>query len=374
MRLFKRNGVYHVTCQSTGGKQVRRSLKTQSKQIAEQRRAKLELDLHETRLFGKEPARSFKELIANYLEAKRQTTGFDRLQYACKPLLEYFDNVDVTQLKETHVEQYIAHRSKSVTDGTIKREVGTLSAAFNHAIKKRHWHIENPCSKADAPKEPKGRVRWLTHEQAKTLLQVAGNPIDRKGKSLTSQYKSPVLRDFIELALNTGCRKTELLNLKWEQVDFSTRLLHLEQTKSGEWQTVPINEAARQVLVQRMRLRDEVCPQSPWVFFHVRLASKTKVGDRVNNVRQAFATACRRAGIKDFHIHDLRHTFASWLVMNGTPLFEVSKLLRHASIQMTERYAHLAPDHLHNAVDNLGFSARFQHTEKPKKAVLCQNG
>ena len=60
--------------------------------------------------------------------------------------------------------------------------------------------------------------------------------------------------------------------------------------------------------------------------------------------------------------------------MNGTPLFEVSKLLRHASIQMTERYAHLAPDHLHDAVNNLGFSARFQHTEKPKQAVLYQNG
>ena len=80
------------------------------------------------------------------------------------------------------------------------------------------------------------------------------------------------------------------------------------------------------------------------------------------------------AGIKHCTTHDLRHTFASWLVMEGVPLFEVSKLLRHASIQMTERYAHLAPDYLHDAVDNLGFSARFQHTEKPKKAVLCQNG
>ena len=81
-----------------------------------------------------------------------------------------------------------------------------------------HWRIENPCIKAEAPKEPKGRVRWLTHEQAKTLLQVAGNPVDRKGRSLSSQYKSPVLRDFIELALNTGCRKSELLNLKWDHV------------------------------------------------------------------------------------------------------------------------------------------------------------
>jgi len=373
MRLYKRKGVYHVSYQSTGGKQVRRSFKTKDKQIAEQRRAKLELDLHEMRLFGKEPARSFKELIANYLEAKKLTTGFDRLQHACKPLLGYFDNTDVTQLKETHVEQYIASRSKSVTDGTIKRELGTFSAAFNHAIKKHHWRIENPCTKAEAPKE-KGRVRYLTHTEARRLLQVATSPVDTAGKPLTSQYKSPVLRDFIELALNTGCRKGELLHLKWEHVDFSTRLLHLEQTKSGEWQTVPINEAARQVLVERMRLRDEMCPEAPWVFFHLTPALNTKVGDRVKSVRKAFSTACRRAGIYDFHIHDLRHTFASWLVMNGTPIFEVSKLLRYASIQMTERYAHLAPDHLHDAVDNLGFSARFQHTDKSKKAVLYQNG
>jgi len=237
-----------------------------------------------------------------------------------------------------------------------------------------HWRIENPCIKAEAPKEPKGRVRWLTHDQAKTLLQVAGNPVDRKGRSLSSQYKSPVLRDFIELALNTGCRKSELLNLKWDHVDLSTRLLYLEQTKNGEWQTVPINEDARRVLVQRMRLRDEVCPETPWVFFHLTSAFNAKVGDKVKSVRKAFATACRRVGITDFHIHDLRHTFASWLVRNGTPLFEVSKLLRHASIQMTERYAHLASDHLHDAVDNLGFSARFQHTEKSKETVLYQNG
>ena len=123
-----------------------------------------------------------------------------------------------------------------------------------------------------------------------------------------------------------------------------------------------------------MRLRDEVCPETPWVFFHLTSAFNAKVGDKVKSVRKAFATACRRVGITDFHIHDLRHTFASWLVRNGTPLFEVSKLLRHASIQMTERYAHLASDHLHDAVDNLGLSARFQHTEKSKETVLYQNG
>jgi integrase len=367
MRLYKRSGIYYLTYQSTTGKQVRKSLNTHDKQIAEQKRAKLELDLHEARLFGKEPARSFKELIVNYLESKQHTRGFRRLQYACKALLGHFEDSDVTQLRESHIEQYVALRSKTVSHGTIRREVGTLSAAFNHVIKKHNWQIGNPCSKAEKPKNPNGRTRYLTHTEVTTLLRVSEVPVDPTGRPLTSQFKSPVLRDFIELALNTGCRKGELLNLRWEHVDFSARLLYLETTKSGNSQTVPINEAARQVLVRRQRLRADVCPDTPWVFFHITPTRNTKVGDRVKDVRKSFSTACSRAGIENFRIHDLRHTFASWLVREGVPLYEVSKLLRHSSIQMTERYTHLAPDHLHDAVANLGFSTQFQHTEKPRR-------
>ena len=359
MRLYKRNGVYQVTYQSGGGKQVRRSLKTSEKRIAEQKAAKLELTIHEAQLFGKEPARSFKELIVNYLEAKQSKRGFERLQYACAPLVDYFDDSDVTRLNETHVEQYISWRSGVVADGTLKREVGALSAAFNHAIKKQKWRIENPCLKAEIPKEPKGRVRYLARPEAKRLLQAA---------------ELPYLADFIELALNTGCRKGELLKLKWENIDFSTRLIYLDQTKSGEWQTVPINEEARQVLVRRMRLREQICPNSRWVFFHMVPALNSKVGDRVKNIRRSFKSACNRAGIENFRIHDLRHTFASWLVMEGVPLFEVSKLLRHASIQMTERYAHLAPDHLHDAVASIKFSAHIQHTTNSEQKEASENG
>lgn len=121
-------------------------------------------------------------------------------------------------------------------------------------------------------------------------------------------------------------------------------------------------------------MRADVCPDTPWVFFHITPARNTKVGDRVKDVRKAFTTACRRAGIENFRIHDLRHTFASSLVREGVSLYKVSKLLRHSSIQMTERYAHLAPDDLHDAVANLGFSTQFQHTEKPTLAMDYQNG
>ena len=123
-----------------------------------------------------------------------------------------------------------------------------------------------------------------------------------------------------------------------------------------------------------MRLRDEICSNTPWVFFHLTPAVNTKVGDRVKDVRKAFSTACKRAGIKNFRINDLRHTVASWLVMEGVSLYEVSKLLRHSSIKMTERYAHLAPDHLHQVVADRGFSAHFQHSENPLTAVVSRNG
>ena len=85
-------------------------------------------------------------------------------------------------------------------------------------------------------------------------------------------------------------------------------------------------------------------------------------------------SACRRVGLEGVTFHTLRHTCASWLVMEGVPLFEVSKLLRHASIQMTERYAHLAPDHLHDAVASIKFSAHFQHTNNSEQKRVSENG
>ena len=87
----------------------------------------------------------------------------------------------------------------------------------------------------------------------------------------------------------------------------------------------------------------EGCVYGP-SFSHVTPATHVNVGDRVKNVRTSFATACKKVGIDDFHIHDLRHTAASWLVMEGVPLLEVSRLLGHKSITQTERYAHLAPE------------------------------
>lgn len=190
--------------------------------------------------------------------------------------------------------------------------------------------LANPVSGMSL-RQPEGRLRWITQEEAKRLITEAGKEVQ----------KSPHLPDFIQLALNTGCRKGELLNLTWDRVDFDSRQIRLEgeHTKNGKRRVVPLNEIACNALQGRIQFREAHCPKSPWVFAH-------KDGKRLQNITNGFTSACKRAGIKDFRIHDLRHTCASWLVSAGVSLYEVKELLGHSSIEMTERYAHLAPDNL----------------------------
>ena len=170
------------------------------------------------------------------------------------------------------------------------------------------------------------------------------------------------LPDFIRLALNTGMRRGEMLNLEWARVDFSANLIHLAgiNTKSGKRRSIPLNQTARTALIRRAAFRASHCPASPWVFC-------TKEGARIASVRRSFDTACRRAGIKDFHVHDLRHTCAAHLVSAGVALAVVRDLLGHASITMTERYAHLAPENIRTAVAVLDIASRSGHANEDEK-------
>ena len=147
------------------------------------------------------------------------------------------------------------------------------------------------------------------------------------------------------------------------RVDLSAGLFFLEgrHTKSGKHRSIPLNQSARRVLLNRARFRAENCPESRWTFC-------TKDGNRIESVRKSFGTARRRAGIEDFRIHDLRHTCAAWLVSSGVPLTEVRDLLGHSTVKMTERYAHLAPEDIREAVKHLDNVSRFGHgCEKERK-------
>jgi integrase len=133
-------------------------------------------------------------------------------------------------------------------------------------------------------------------------------------------------------------RKGELLGLTWGLVDMTNGFIRLKQTKNGKARALPFNETLWN-LFSGLRTRQDV----PWVFHDAE-------GRRHNDARYPFEEACEGAGLTDFHFHDLRHTFASWLMMRGVPLATVSNLLGHASPTMTLRYAHLSPKHLTSAV------------------------
>ena len=258
----------------------------------------------------------------------------------------------MNDLQPMDVREYIALRkSEGLSNATINREIALLSSAINYANREWDWELPN-VTKGRKLKECEGRVRWISREQAELLIQTAQN-----------EPKAQHLADFIRLALNTGCRSGELLGLEWQRVNLQERLLFLEavHTKSGKRRSVPLNEMSRQAIVSRLRFRAKYCPTSPWVFAR-------EDGTRIKAVKRSFKTACRRSKIEDFHIHDLRHTCAGWLVGVGVPLTEVRDLLGHASVVVTERYAHLSPDNVRAVVDKLDeLLSRFCHTDTKER-------
>jgi integrase len=161
------------------------------------------------------------------------------------------------------------------------------------------------------------RLRYLSQEECQELI----------GKC------EPHLKPIVITALNTGMRKGEILSLGWDNVDLKHNFILLDKTKNGERREIPINDTLRGTL-QAITRRLDV----PYVFYD------NASGKPYQNVKRSFNTALRRAKIQDFHFHDLRHTFASHLVMAGVDLTTVSRLLGHKSLTMTLRYPTL---HLH---------------------------
>jgi integrase len=136
------------------------------------------------------------------------------------------------------------------------------------------------------------------------------------------------------MALHTGMRRGELLSLQWDQI--RNGFIYLTETKSGKARQIPINDQVARVL-QKLRQQNQL--KSPFVFCDAN-------GKRFYEVKQSLASACRRAGIEGFRFHDLRHTFASQLVMNGVGLKAVQELLGHADLKMTKRDMPTSPRHI----------------------------
>ena len=340
--------VWWVSYTDASGKRVRRTTGTTDRREADALEAKWKLEAHQLRQWDIQPSRTFDELMLAYLQATTDKRSHDRDLSSTKRLKPFFTGRELGTLRRPDIRAYIEGRKAAgAKPATINRETGLLSAAINYARREWDWEISNYAEGARL-REPEGRVRSLAVEEAERLLECA-----EKG-SRTSH-----LADFIRLALNTGCRRDEMLRLEWGRVDLKANLVYLAgvNTKSGRRRSIPLNREARQALLNRARFRAERCPDSQWVFAH-------KDGTRVQSVKRSFTAACEKAGIKDFRVHDLRHTCASWLVSSGQPLPAVRDLLGHSTIKMTERYAHLSPENVRLAVNALDSMSQSGHAEE----------
>ena len=280
---------------------------------------------------------TFEDVIGIYMSSVAHRSR-QRDFYSLQRLQPHFGGMSIVDLKRTHVRAYVERRTvDGVKASTVNRELKLLSAAINYVrIEHDRPELPNPAQRLGIG-EGEGRVRWITNAEASALCEAAERYARR-----------PHLPVFIRLALNTGCRKSELTKLEWTRVSFERRVLSLgsEHTKSARRRSVPLNDAALDALREIQAWRNRYAAGNPWVF-------STKTGGRITTFQKGFAAAVERAGIVDFRIHDMRHTCASWLVMAGTPLQVVRDLLGHSSVTVTERYAHLAPEQLHGAVQRI---------------------
>jgi len=222
-------------------------------------------------------------------------------------------------------------RKPRVSPATVNRELAFLKTMFNKAVE---WgRLESsPLKNVKKFREDNGRERILTNEETKRLVDAANGH----------------LRPILIIALNTGMRRGEILGLRWENVKLSKRCIHIEDSKAGKPRSIPMNG----LVIEAM----SIIPQnSEYVFYN----SRTK--GPIQDVKTAFKSVCENVGIKGLRFHDLRHTFATNLIMSGVDLVTVSKILGHASIQMTMRYAHPTPENMQRAVDALGEIFKKSH-------------
>ncbi len=303
--------------------------KTTAKEIASDLRAKI---IRGEYLPPKEENLTFKEMAKAYLEWYLRTSQAG--EHAKKEherkvslLVDFFKDMPAHRISTFTIEQYKRHREENskASPVSIDKELATLRAIFRKAK-------ELGLYRGDIPKIPfyrakaKEIVRFLTPEEAQRLLNAC--PLH--------------LRRIVFFALNTGCRAGEILNLRWEQVDFRSGTIQMEAsfTKSKRKYTISMNSAVRELLEEIRKEQEEKGITHGYVFTNSWGKPYKQQG-----YRRAFQNALEEAGLKDFRFHDLRHTFASWVALKSKDIYLVKELLHHESVETTKRYAHLTEDY-----------------------------
>lgn len=236
---------------------------------------------------------------------------------------------------------------KGLAPATIKHCLGLVRQIFNKA---RAWNLydgRNPVEGFKLPKLNNRRIRFLTHEEADILLKEI-------------QARSPMLHHQALLSIHTGMRFGEIAAMKWNDIDFENGIIHILSPKNGESRQVYITDEVKTMLEKRKGQAGDNA--SNLVFPDRNGKIQKSVSDTFDRVINDLSWNDNVAKLQRVVFHSLRHTFASWLAIQGTPLYTIKELMGHKSITMTERYAHLIPDQKIEAVKLL--AEKFSNDRK----------
>jgi integrase len=349
MALYKRDSVWWMSF-THNGKQFRRSTETEDKKLAQRIFDKLKGEIAEGKWFEKLPGEEYKfrdlmkKYMLEYSAVNKAASSHKRDKSLVKQLVSYFGDYYLTEITPAMISDFkVKRRDDGVSPRTINYELITMSHAFNIAI--REWGLvsDNPVKKVSKERVSNSIERWLTLEEEKKLLEA-----------------SPKwLQDIIVFAIHTGMRQSEILDLKWSQVDMERRTVTISEQKNRCVDTLPLNETSMNILKGRYKSDLQL---DNYVFPNTLSARK---GNRL--LLKAFYIALEKSGVCKFRFHDLRHTFATRLIRNGVDLYTVQKLGRWKTVSMVQRYAHHHPESLRAAIEMI------DGIKKPIITILSQS-
>ena len=281
----------------------------------------------------------FEDALEKYLSeiSNKKAPSTHRRELHQSKSFRYFSGRTLKEITPALAAQFREKRSAEVQPATVIKDLNLLSHIFTIAI--REWELEvvNPVTIIRKPKTPPGRLRFLTGAEINRLLEES-----KKGHRLN-------LYNYILLQLHTGMRPSEGAALTWEQINFDNRIIDLQKTKTDP-RRVPLTVPAIETLANLVPIDGYSCADYVFLPKHPKMSHRLRPNQYF---RESFEAAVKRANIENFHMHDLRHTAASYMIMNGVDLRTVADILGHKTISMTMRYTHLLDDHKLKAIDRI---------------------
>ena len=326
MSLRKRGGIWWIDVVAPNGERVRRSTGTANKAQAQEYHDRLKSELWRLDKLDEKPRRTWNEAVVRWLKEQSHKATAKEDVSKLRWLDTYFRGKELTTINRAMIDRITeAKLAEGCSNATVNRVLALLRAILRKCMNDWEWLDRIP--RVRMLREPTRRIRFLTHDEAQRLLAELPEH----------------LADMAAFTLATGLRAANVTGLQWSQVDLVRQLawIHPDQAKARKAIPVPLNaEAVTLISKQVGKHRTHV--------FSFRGKPIVQVSTK------AWYAALERAGIADFRWHDLRHTWASWHVQNGTPLFALQELGGWSSTEMVRRYAHLAADHLAPYAQRLG--------------------